>query len=103
MLNRREFLGGAFAGAALSATAAKPNILLVLMDDLGYPSLGCFGNQIVPTPNLDRLAAQGIRFTDAYATPQCTPTRATLLTGQYTSVNKMWHVIPPYHYPNARM
>ena len=61
MLNRREFLSAAFAGAALSATAAKPNILLVLMDDLGYPSLGCFGNKIVPTPNLDRLAAQGIR------------------------------------------
>lgn len=102
MMNRRAFLGAA-ASAAWGAAGPAPNILLVLMDDLGYGSLGCYGNKLVPTPNLDRLAAEGMRFTDAYATPQCTPTRATLLTGQYTAVNRMWHVIPPYHYPNARV
>jgi arylsulfatase A-like enzyme len=104
---RRRFLAAALGAAAGAAAAPpsprKPNILLVLMDDLGYSSLSCYGNQQVPTPNLDRLASQGIRFTDAYVTPQCTPTRATLLTGQYTAVNRMWHVIPPYHYPGARI
>jgi uncharacterized sulfatase len=73
------------------------------MDDLGYTSLSCFGNRHVPTPHLDRLAAEGVRFTDAYATPQCTPTRATILTGQYTARNRMWHVIPWYGYPYARI
>lgn len=95
-LSRRSFLAG-------FAQRQRPNILFVLMDDLGYPTLGCFGNTKVPTPHLDRLAREGVRFTNAYVTPQCTPTRATLLTGQYTARNKMWHVIPYYHYPYGRM
>jgi arylsulfatase A len=81
----------------------KPNILLILTDDQGYPTLGCYGGEIVPTPHLDRLARDGVLFTDAYVTSQCTPTRATLLTGQYTARNRMWHVISWYGYPNARM
>ena len=81
----------------------KPNILLILTDDQGYPTLGCYGGNIVPTPNLDKLAQQGALFTDAYVTSQCTPTRATLLTGQYTARNRMWHVISWYGYPYARM
>ena len=103
---RRNFVA-ATAGAALSPAvlrgAGKPNVLFILMDDLGYPSLGCFGNRFAPTPNLDRLAGEGVRFTNAYVTPQCTPTRATLLTGQYTARNKMWHVIPGYGYSRARV
>ena len=82
---------------------AKPNILFILMDDLGYTSLSCFGNKHVTTPHLDRLASEGVRFTDAYVAPQCTPTRATFLTGQYTARNRMWHVIPWYGYPYARV
>lgn len=81
----------------------KPNILLILTDDQGWATLGCYGSKRVPTPHLDRLAAEGVRFTDAYVTPQCTPTRAALLSGQHTARNGMWHVIPWYGSPWARM
>jgi len=81
----------------------KPNILLILTDDQGYTTLGSFGGRRVKTPNLDRLANQGTLFTDAYVTSQCTPTRASLLTGQYTARHGMWHVIGWYGYPWARM
>lgn len=61
---------------------APPNILLIMADDLGWKDLACYGNRWVETPALDRLARQGIRFTDAYAAaPVCTPTRAALMTG----------------------
>ena len=73
------------------------------MTTWGYPAIECYGNDIVPTPNIDRIAEKGIRFTRGYVTPQCTPTRASLLTGQYTARNKMWHVIPEYGFPNARV
>ncbi len=60
-----------------------PNIVFVLIDDLGWMDLACQGNKLVETPNIDRLASQGIRFTDAYAAaPVCSPTRAAILTGQ---------------------
>lgn len=88
---------------AADSDAAKPNVLLILTDDQGWPTLGCYGGQIVPTPHLDRLAAEGARFTDAYVTSQCTPTRATLLTGQYTARHGLWHVLSWYGYPWARM
>jgi arylsulfatase A-like enzyme len=62
----------------------KPNIVFILADDLGWSELGCYGNDFNETPNLDRLAAEGRRFTDAYAAaPVCSPYRAALLTGQY--------------------
>ena len=62
----------------------KPNILFILIDDLGWRDLGCYGSSFYETPNLDRLAADGLRFTDAYAAcPVCSPTRASLLTGKY--------------------
>lgn len=64
---------------------AKPNIVLIVADDLGYGDLGSYGSQIIKTPHLDRLAAQGIRFTDAYAGASvCSPSRGTLLTGKHT-------------------
>jgi arylsulfatase A len=63
---------------------AKPNLILILCDDLGYGDLGCYGNKVIRTPNLDRLAGQGVRFTDFYcAGAQCTPSRAGMLTGRY--------------------
>jgi arylsulfatase A-like enzyme len=83
------------------AAERKPNILFILTDDQGWPTLSCYGGKLVPTPHLDRLAAEGARFTDAYVTPQCTPTRAALLTGQHSARNRMWHVIPWYGTPYA--
>jgi arylsulfatase A-like enzyme len=66
------------------AEAAKPNILLIVGDDLGYADLGCYGCKDIRTPNLDRLAEQGVRLTDFYASaPVCSPTRASLMTGRY--------------------
>ena len=62
--------------------AKRPNLILILADDLGWADLSCYGNDLHQTPNLDRLAKQGVRFTDAYsASPVCTPTRAAILTG----------------------
>jgi len=72
------------SGDGLAADGPKrPNILLILIDDLGKEWLSCYGAEDVETPNLDRLAAEGMRFENAYCMPQCTPTRVTLLTGQY--------------------
>ena len=83
----------------------QPNILFILTDDQGWPTLGSYGGDIVPTPNLDRIAAEGARFTSAYVTPLCTPTRATLMSGQYVARSGMFHVIinPWYGSPFARM
>ncbi|GAB3956170.1 arylsulfatase [Spirosoma harenae] len=62
--------------------AARPNIILIMADDMGYSDLGCYGSEI-PTPNLDKLARQGVRFTQFYNTARCCPTRASLLTGLF--------------------
>jgi arylsulfatase len=70
------------AGTTFAASPAKPNILIVLADDLGYADLGCYGGEI-RTPNLDSLAADGLRFTQFYNCARCCPARASLLTGLY--------------------
>jgi N-acetylgalactosamine-6-sulfatase len=93
--SRRRFLaysGGLLAGAmglgACQATHVgkrrRPNIVLILADDLGYGDVGCYGCDDTRTPNIDRIAAEGIRFTTFYSNgPECTPTRTALLTGRY--------------------
>src|SRR4029077_20600722 len=64
--------------------APRPNIIFILADDLGYTDVACYGSKYYETPNVDRLAAQGLRFTDGYACgPNCQPTRAALMSGQY--------------------
>jgi uncharacterized sulfatase len=70
--------------SALPLSAAdKPNIIFILADDLGYGDLGCYGQQLIQTPNLDRMAAEGMRFTHFYAgAPVCAPSRAVLMTGR---------------------
>ena len=71
-------------GQHLSATRAHPNIIFILIDDLGWRELGAYGNRFNETPNIDRLATEGLLFTQAYAAaPVCSPTRAALMTGQY--------------------
>lgn len=89
------------AGLANAEEPPRPNVLFILTDDQGWATLGCYGSERVPTPHLDSLARDGMRFADTYVMPQCTPTRATLLTGQHTARNGMWHVIPWYGYPWA--
>jgi arylsulfatase A-like enzyme len=83
-LTRRHFFR-TMAGAAVMAAATpakRPNILLILADDLGYSDLGCYGGEIA-TPNIDRLASGGVRFTQLYNNARCCPSRAALLTGQH--------------------
>jgi arylsulfatase A-like enzyme len=77
---------GALPAFARSAEGArKPNVVLILADDLGWNDLGCYGADLHETPNLDRLARGGVRFTQAYAMSVCTPTRAALLTGKHAA------------------
>lgn len=86
-MNRRQFLSTiAAAPASLNAQAqARPNILFILADDLGYGDLGCYGQRQIQTPALDRLAADGIRFTQAYSgATVCAPSRCSLMTGKHT-------------------
>ena len=68
-----------------TATATRPNIIFILADDLGWSDLGCYGADLHETPHLDRLARAGLRFTQAYAMPVCSPTRAALLTGKHAA------------------
>jgi arylsulfatase A-like enzyme len=85
LLRRREFLAGA-ASAAVVARAAnpRPNIVFVLMDDLRWDELHCTGHPFALSPNIDRLAAEGVTFRNAFVTsPLCSPSRACFLTGQY--------------------
>ena len=95
-IRRREFLKRAgFAAAAAAwpgllsrcrrSPQSKPNIIFILADDLGYAELGCYGQKKIQTPHIDRLAAEGMRFTQHYSgSPVCAPSRCTLLTGKHT-------------------
>src|SRR5262249_37409575 len=75
---------GLFVGDVGAAGAPRrPNVLLILTDDQGYGDLGIHGNPTIRTPNLDRLAREGVRLRSFYVAPVCSPTRASLLTGRY--------------------
>ena len=68
-----------------SEVGKRPNIIFILADDLGYGEIGCFGQEKIQTPNIDRLASEGLRLTSHYSgSPVCAPSRCTLLTGQHT-------------------
>jgi arylsulfatase A-like enzyme len=83
------------AAEARPATAQRPNIVFILIDDLGWADVGCFGSKYYETPNIDRLAAQGMRFTDAYAAcAVCSPTRASIMTGKYPARLHLTNWIP---------
>lgn len=96
MLNRRQFLHALPAASALGAPASsrsrRPNILLLLADDLGFSDPGCYGSEI-ETPHLDRLARGGVRFTQLYNNARCCPSRAALLTGQHPHAVGMGNMV----------
>ncbi|MEY3172511.1 MAG: hypothetical protein RLZZ436_424 [Planctomycetota bacterium] len=82
--------------------ATRPNIVFILADDLGWRDLGCFGSRFHRTPNLDRLASQGLRLTQAYsASPLCSPTRASILTGLYPA--RIGITAPACHLPAVQL
>ncbi|MBN1806465.1 MAG: arylsulfatase [Sedimentisphaerales bacterium] len=79
------FLHGCTVGSITAGIKKRPNIIFILADDLGYGDLGCFGQKIIQTPNIDRMAAEGMRFTDHYAgSTVCAPSRCCLMTGLYS-------------------
>ena len=92
-MNRRDSVGIAgriavsliltFPMASFGVETPRPNVLLIMADDLGAEALACYGNTVFTTPNLDRMAAEGARFDNAYSTPVCSPTRAMILTGLF--------------------
>src|SRR5438876_54997 len=91
-MNRRQFIAASTAGilhprsySPEIAIPAKPNILFIVADDLGYGDLGCYGQKRILTPNLDRISGEGMRFTQAYAgSTVCAPSRCALMTGLHT-------------------
>jgi arylsulfatase A len=97
------------AAAVLSARSApaarqRPNIVFILADDLGWADLGCYGNRFNETPNIDRLAGQGVRFTQFYAAgPVCSPTRASIQSGQYQARFGLTAHIPGHWRPFERL
>ncbi len=95
-------LGSAAFGA--TPTADRPNFVFILIDDLGWSDLGCYGNTFNETRNIDRLAGQGMRFTDAYsACCVCSPTRASIMTGKYPARLHLTDFIPGHLRPWARL
>jgi arylsulfatase A-like enzyme len=121
LLGRRNFLGMMSAAALSSALphslkgamaptllkgprTSRPNIVFFLIDDLGFGDLGCYGNTFCETPNIDRLARQGMRFTNAYASaPVCSPSRASILTGQSPARLHLTQWIPGVVYPHKKL
>jgi arylsulfatase A-like enzyme len=84
-MNRRQFAYSTFPLALRAQPARRPNIIFILADDLGYGDLGCYGQQRIETPHLDRMAGEGSRFTEAYAgSTVCAPSRCALMTGRHT-------------------
>jgi len=84
-----------------AATPAKPNVVVILVDDMGFSDIGCYGSEI-PTPNLDQLAAGGVRFTQFYNGARCCPTRASLLTGLYPHQAGVGHMVEDKGSPGYR-
>ncbi len=113
-IDRRTFcrvVGGAAASASLpygcggregsGDNDARPNIVVIMADDMGFSDVGCYGSEI-DTPNIDRLAGSGVRFTQFYNTARCCPTRASLLTGLYPHQAGVGHMMEDYGLPGYR-
>ena len=98
------FLGSATAllSSAAAAGSQRPNVVFILVDDLGWRDLGCYGSTFYESPNIDALAESAMRFTDAYAAnPTCSPTRASILTGQYPA--RTGFTAPTGHMPGVQV
>ncbi len=92
-------IAATFAGCNQQAHSQKPNVILILADDMGYSDIGCFGSEI-HTPNLDRLARQGVRMTSFYNASRSCPTRASLLTGLYQHQTGIGDMVKTLGYPS---
>ncbi len=105
--SRRNFLATLAGGVVASAAseAGRPNIVLLLLDDLGWKDFGCYGNTFHETPYIDQLARDGVKFINAYAAcPVCSPTRASILTGKYPARLHLTDWIPGRRqWPTARL
>ncbi len=103
MLRKLVMLGLLCSLASVAWAADKPNIIVILSDDMGYSDIGCYGGEI-QTPNLNRLAEGGLRFTQFYNTARCCPTRASLLTGLYPHQAGVGHMMDDHgpEYPGYR-
>jgi len=111
-LHRRAFLNMAGGAALLGSAAARargaqsrpPNFIFVLLDDMGWTDLGCFGSDLYETPHLDRLASQGVRFTEAYSScTVCSPSRAAVMTGKYPARLHLTDWIHGHERPHAKL
>ena len=92
------------AGRAESSRSVRPNLIFLLVDDLGWTDLGCFGSDLYETPNIDRLASQGMRFTDGYAAcTVCSPTRAAAMTGMYPARLHVTNFIAGHPRPHSKL
>lgn len=81
--------------AAKNNSQSKPNVVIIVIDDMGWKQLGCYGSKFYQSPNIDQLAENGVRFTNAYASaPVCSPTRAALMTGKYPARLHLTDYIP---------
>ncbi|MBM3796572.1 MAG: arylsulfatase [Acidobacteria bacterium] len=100
-MKRRDFLRAACSAAALRAAPKRPNIVVMMADDLGFSDIGCYGGEIA-TPNLDALAANGLRFEQFYNTARCCPTRASLMTGLYPHQAGIGHMMNDYGLPGYK-
>ncbi len=92
-------------GLVADSPPKQPNVILFLVDDMGWMDCGVYGSKYYETPNIDRLAKQSMRFTDAYSCPLCSPTRASILTGQYSArhgITSATGHLPPQD-PNASL
>lgn len=89
-------VGAASIGHALPLAVKpkkQPNVVFILMDDVGYGDLACLGNPVIKTPNIDALWQRSIRFTDYHVSPTCSPSRCSLMTGRYCNAVGVWHTI----------
>lgn len=113
-IHRRDFLKNLIAAPAAltlslhtscgTPSTRKPNFVFILIDDLGWADLACYGSTFYETPNIDNLAREGMRFTDAYAAcPVCSPTRASIMTGKYPARLHLTDWIKGHAAPNAKL